>query len=196
MSQNKTDSMRHELHAIREDQLGETAKATARLCLDALAGCPMAESLRIYLRGNLGSGKTTWVRSFLVSCGITGRIKSPSFSVVESYESGPAVVSFHHLDFYRQANPRDWEGGGIRDLLAEPGIVLAEWPERAQGLPEAHIELTIAPLIEASDDNLRDLLITITPLGRTLLKDAALEQWKNAIAKIALPKTPQGKGIA
>ena len=116
---------------------------------------------RILLHGDLGAGKTTWVRAFLRALGITGRVKSPSFSIVESYEA-PGVMNglqIHHLDFYRQDNPTAWQAAGLRDLMAEQAIVLIEWPERAQGLPGADIEIWLSWPNEISGDAPRDLKI-------------------------------------
>lgn len=124
-----------------ESMAAAIARATASLAQAAIAKAPAGVGLRITLSGNLGAGKTTWVRAFLRACGIAGRIKSPSFSVAESYEHEGLV--FHHLDFYRQSDPLQWQGAGLRDLLAQQAIVLIEWPEHAQGLPKPHIEISI-----------------------------------------------------
>lgn len=188
MSQNHSDSLRQDLQNLTEKELGHIAQATAVLCLALFRLHRPNESLRVYLQGNLGSGKTTWVRSFLRACGVDGRIKSPSFSVAESYcQNG---INLHHLDFYRQANPKDWQAGGIRDLLAEPSIVLIEWPERAEGLAPADIELALAPAIETNDDHLRNLQIELKPRFRSVLHPDMLDQWLSALGKISKKAYP------
>ena len=95
---------------------------------------------RVYLRGGLGVGKTSLARAVLQSLGVTGRIKSPSFSVAETYELG-LNFSAAHLDFYRLDDPTAWRSAGLRDCLAESSVCLVEWPEKAQGLPAADLEI-------------------------------------------------------
>jgi len=94
----------------------------------------------IALHGDLGAGKTTFVRHLLRSLGVTGRIKSPTYAVVEPHEA-PGLAIWH-FDFYRFDDPREWEDAGFRDLFAAPGLKLAEWPEKAQAvLPAADLDL-------------------------------------------------------
>ena len=94
----------------------------------------------IELHGTLGAGKTTLVRHLLRALGVTGRIKSPSYAVLESYELPQGVAS--HFDFYRFENPREWEDAGFRDVFTAPGLKLSEWPEKAAGmLPVADIQV-------------------------------------------------------
>jgi tRNA threonylcarbamoyladenosine biosynthesis protein TsaE len=87
---------------------------------------------RIHLQGELGAGKTSLVRAFLRQCGISGRIKSPSYALLESYEVFNLYL--YHLDFYRFSDPAEWLEAGFRDLMQENALVLIEWPERAAGL--------------------------------------------------------------
>lgn len=83
----------------------------------------------IALDGPLGAGKTTFVRHLLRALGVQGRIKSPTFAVMEPYTVHGQTVS--HFDFYRFQNPGEWADAGFRDIFAAPGLKLAEWPERA-----------------------------------------------------------------
>lgn len=102
---------------------------------------------RIYLRGDLGAGKTCFVRAFLRASGVTGRIKSPSYALLESYKV--SNLYFYHLDFYRFSDPREWIDAGFRDILQENAVVLIEWPEQAGGLlpsPDVEISLEYADL--------------------------------------------------
>jgi tRNA threonylcarbamoyladenosine biosynthesis protein TsaE len=166
------------------DQVDETmsaaiAHATAGLAIASMASATSQAGLRIALSGNLGAGKTTWVRAFLRACGVSGRIKSPSFSVVETYEHQGLV--FHHLDFYRQSNPTAWQGGGLRDLLTERAIVLMEWPEQAKGLPAPHIEVLIG-WQEAMDATApRTLEIRFYDLDDGIQIAAHLAGWEQAV---------------
>lgn len=96
----------------------------------------------IALHGDLGAGKTTFVRHLLRSLGVTGRIKSPTYAVVEPHEA-PGLAIWH-FDFYRFDDPQEWEDAGFRDIYAGPGLKIAEWPEKAQGLlpvPDLRIEI-------------------------------------------------------
>ena len=98
----------------------------------------------IELHGPLGAGKTTFVRHLLRGLGVTGRIKSPTYAVLEPYSIGDLAIS--HLDFYRFSDPREWLDAGFRDVFAAPGLKLAEWPELVGGLlPLPDLKLHIEP---------------------------------------------------
>ena len=85
----------------------------------------------IYLQGELGAGKTSLVRSFLREAGVTGRIKSPSYALLESYKVSSLYL--YHIDFYRFNDPREWEDAGFRELFTSNAVVMIEWPEKAAG---------------------------------------------------------------
>ncbi|HBI82288.1 tRNA (adenosine(37)-N6)-threonylcarbamoyltransferase complex ATPase subunit type 1 TsaE [Orrella sp. NBD-18] len=100
---------------------------------------------RIHLQGDLGAGKTSLVRAFLRHCGVSGRIKSPSYALLESYEVFNLYL--YHLDFYRFSDPTEWLDAGFRDLMQENALILIEWPERAEGFigdPDILINLRYA----------------------------------------------------
>ena len=100
---------------------------------------------RIHLQGELGAGKTALTRAFLRHCGISGRIKSPSYALLESYEV--SNLYFYHLDFYRFSDPAEWLDAGFRDLFKNRALILIEWPERAGDLlaaPDLLIRLEYA----------------------------------------------------
>ena len=92
----------------------------------------------IYLEGDLGAGKTTFARALLASLGVGERIKSPTYSLVESYRAGS--LDAHHLDLYRIADPGELEWLGLADLWTPQALVLIEWPERGvSSLPPADL---------------------------------------------------------
>lgn len=93
---------------------------------------PLQSSAHLYLKGDLGAGKTAFTRAFLRSLGVTGRIKSPSYALLENYKV--SNLNLYHLDFYRFNDPEEWVEAGFRDILEEKAVVLIEWPEKAGGL--------------------------------------------------------------
>lgn len=179
-----TAAERHE--AIVETRVLPDESATQALAA-VLAAQPSLRNALIELQGNLGAGKTTLVRHLLRALGVPGRIKSPTYAVVEPYEvlvpvpaepveagsrpsasSGRTVLNIWHFDFYRFSDPREWEDAGFRDLFASPGLKLAEWPEKAAGLlPVA--DLAVELQVQADESRLATLTAR-TPTGAALLQ--------------------------
>ncbi|MGA9827781.1 MAG: tRNA (adenosine(37)-N6)-threonylcarbamoyltransferase complex ATPase subunit type 1 TsaE [Rhodanobacteraceae bacterium] len=92
----------------------------------------------IYLEGELGAGKTTFARALLHAMGCAERIKSPTYSLIESYRVGDVIA--HHLDLYRIADAGELEWLGLTDLFETGALLLIEWPERARNaLPPADL---------------------------------------------------------
>ena len=107
----------------------------------------------IDLEGNLGAGKTTFVRHLLQALGVKGRIKSPTYAVVEPHEamvsSSEAITHIWHFDFYRFNNPEEFEEAGFRDVFASQGLKIAEWAKQALGmlpLPDLKLKITVNEL--------------------------------------------------
>jgi tRNA threonylcarbamoyladenosine biosynthesis protein TsaE len=144
--------------------LWRTEDDTRALAL-RLASHPSIVNAFIELRGELGAGKTTFVRHLLQALGVQGRIKSPTYAVVEPYELDH--MNIWHFDFYRFSDPREWEDAGFRDIFASPGLKLAEWPDKAPGLlPPADLVLRI----EVQADETRQVALQAqTATGRELL---------------------------
>lgn len=135
----------------------DTAAFAQQLAHKMLANSALAQAF-ITLHGNLGAGKTTLVRHLLQALGVPGRIKSPTYAVVEAYDLPQLAI--WHFDFYRFDDPLEWEDAGFRDIFASPGLKLAEWPEKAAGLaPQADVAIHI----EAIDDTQRR--VHLRPLG-------------------------------
>lgn len=94
----------------------------------------------IYLHGDLGAGKTTLVRGVLNALGYTGRVKSPTYTLVEPYHA--AKLDLRHFDLYRLHDKNEWEAAGFRDEFDGHNIFFIEWPENALGLiPVADIAI-------------------------------------------------------
>ena len=146
-----------------------------------LALCPAIAHATLTLQGDLGAGKTTFVRHLLRALGVRGRIKSPTYAVVEPHSAidcplMPAgePLSIWHFDFYRFTDPREWEDAGFRELFASPGLKLVEWPERAADfMPPVDAELHIEPdpmQTNPEHDDARVVRATaFTPAGQRLL---------------------------
>jgi tRNA threonylcarbamoyladenosine biosynthesis protein TsaE len=120
-------------------QAGAVDEAGMRTLASRLAGAVRGGGV-IHLQGDLGAGKTTFARALLTSLGVGERVKSPTYSLVESYRAGDRDA--HHLDLYRIADAAELEWLGLGDLWTGTSLVLVEWPERGHGaLPGADLVL-------------------------------------------------------
>ena len=135
-----TSRMTEALSYHREFELSDE---TATLALgSSVAGKSQVPQV-IFLRGDLGAGKTTFSRGFLRGRGHDGSVKSPTYTLVEPYESVPGGPVFH-LDLYRLGDAQELEFLGLDDYLSAEGILLIEWPERAEAqLPLATLDITL-----------------------------------------------------
>lgn len=114
-----------------------TLKFGGRL-LPLLDGAPV-----VFLRGQLGAGKTTLVRGILRALGHAGSVKSPTYTLLEPYEVGDRAV--YHLDLYRIGQSEELEFIGIDELMDADAIKLIEWPERGgDRLPEPDIDIRLS----------------------------------------------------
>ncbi|MEY4751198.1 MAG: tRNA ((37)-N6)-threonylcarbamoyltransferase complex ATPase subunit type 1 TsaE [Pseudomonadota bacterium] len=137
-----------------------------------LAARPGLRGAHIDLHGQLGAGKTTFTRHLLRALGVAGRIKSPSYTIVEPYDlpgtGATTAANAWHFDFYRFVDPQEWEDAGLRDLFASPGLKLVEWPDRAAGLlPQPDLTLTLT--IRADGDERVLAVRAHSPRGLDLL---------------------------
>ncbi len=117
------------------------------LALGGALAAGLTPGLVIYLIGELGAGKTTLARGLLRGLGHTGRVKSPTFTLVEVYEVSRLYL--YHFDFYRFMASRELGEAGFREHFNPQSVCLVEWPEKAAGLPaadlriELHVELYV-----------------------------------------------------
>ena len=141
-------------------------EAACAASASALAAHAALRDAFVELQGPLGAGKTTFTRHLLRALGVTGRVKSPSYAVVEPYEL--AIGPAWHFDFYRFGDEREWEDAGFRDIFAGPGLKLVEWAQNAgETLPIPDLRVELAPL---DGDQRAVTLMAYTERGRELLR--------------------------
>jgi len=137
-------------------------------------GAQLAPALRggmiLTLQGDLGTGKTTLVRGLLRARGVTGAVKSPTYTLVEHYPI--SSLYFYHFDFYRFTNPNEWDSSGMPDYFRDDAVCIVEWPERVgDRLPQADLALSLS---YATDKGGRDVVaIARTPDGERCLRALA-----------------------
>lgn len=96
----------------------------------------------MYLHGDLGAGKTTFVRGVLQGLGYQGKVKSPTYTLVESYSF--AELTLYHFDLYRFMDEEEWDAAGFREYFNAHSVCMIEWPEKAHNvLPAPDIDLTL-----------------------------------------------------
>lgn len=144
----------------------EATQALAQRMAPLLAGGAV-----IWLQGELGAGKTTFARALLQAMGVDERVKSPTYSLVESYPLR-AGNSAWHLDLYRIAAAEELDYLGLETLRESGALVLVEWPERgARALPPADLHLLLSHVDEA-----RAALLSA--------RSARAQAWLHALARI------------
>lgn len=139
--------------------------ATAALGRELAGG--VQPGMVIYLSGDLGAGKTTLTRALLRAAGVTGSIKSPTFTLVELYTV--SRLYFYHFDFYRFKSSEEWEEAGLREYFGGPAVCLIEWPEKAAAhLPSPDVRITME----------------IDGTGRRVTMTATTEAGKNCLTRL------------
>jgi tRNA threonylcarbamoyladenosine biosynthesis protein TsaE len=146
--------------------------ATLRLGEALAAGA--AKGLVLHLKGELGSGKTTLVRGLIHALGHTGRVKSPTYTLLEPY--GLLRLNLYHFDFYRFKDRSEWLSSGFREHFNLDSLCIVEWPERAGDLlapPDLEIQLQYEGQARSAT-----LLANSAP-GETWLA-TALSRWRSS----------------
>ena len=129
----------------------------------SLAACAEMP-IKVYLQGELGAGKTTFVRAWLRALGVTGTVRSPTYTLVEPYTT--KYGQYYHYDLYRIGSIDELEMLGFRDYLQDSCLI--EWPERIQGyLPAPDLQIQIEFLAD----------------GRRVTIDAKTQVGKDVLAK-------------
>ena len=115
----------------------------ATLALGGKLAEGLAPGMLVNLHGSLGAGKTTLARGMLRGLGFEGRVKSPTYSLVELYEL--SRLDLYHFDFYRFEDPHELIESGLQDAFNETNVCIVEWPERAgKRLPVADLEVALS----------------------------------------------------
>ena len=128
------------LRKTRLDNERATLDLGARLAALLTAQDGFGGDAVVFLRGELGAGKTTLVRGILRAFGFRGAVKSPTYTLLEPYEE----YGVYHFDFYRIGDGRELEFIGIDEHMSAASIKLIEWPERAGGrLPAPDIDIAL-----------------------------------------------------
>ncbi len=135
--------------------------------------------LIVYLHGDLGAGKTTFTRGVLRGFGYTGKVKSPTYTLVETYDLSQELklnidhasfnTTIHHFDLYRFIDEDEWEAAGFRDYFNATSIGIIEWPDKALNLlPLADIDVRLTIIKNAR---------TIQFTANTLLGEQCLSKF-------------------
>jgi tRNA threonylcarbamoyladenosine biosynthesis protein TsaE len=127
----------------------------------------ISPGLVVYLAGDLGAGKTTFTRGFLRALGHDGKVKSPTYTLVEPYEFDD--VTINHFDLYRLNDAKELEAIGISEYFANDTVCLIEWPEKGD------------PVLPAAD---LTCYIEKTPSGRIIRIEAHTQHGDQVLAKV------------
>ena len=155
-------------------------------------------SALVFFEGDLGAGKTTLCRGILQAFGHHGAVKSPTYTLVESYELTPGklttdklnAIQVHHFDLYRLGDPEELEFIGIRDYLQPGNYCLIEWPNRGEGiLPTPDLNISIDVAVNKRSEKINDQSEKtdeqdVKAIGRTINIESEAEKGKYFLAEL------------
>jgi tRNA threonylcarbamoyladenosine biosynthesis protein TsaE len=149
------------MHGVDDSVVLDLVDETATLALGARLATTLRPGLSLWLVGDLGAGKTTLARGMLRGLGFAGRVKSPTYTLVELYTL--SRFNLYHFDLYRIADPDEWEDAGFREYFNNASVCLVEWPEKARDrLPPPDVRIQL----EFHGEGRRAKLAGLTEEGR------------------------------
>ena len=146
----------------------------ATLAFGTLLAKALRPNLTVYLQGDLGVGKTTLVRGLLRALGFVGKVKSPTYTLLELYPvelADQTPVQLCHFDLYRFNDEEEWEYSGFREHFNEGSVCLIEWPGKAKNClnrPDLEIVFDVKMLANLLGRHVR--VMAYTPLGKQCLQ--------------------------
>ena len=147
----------------------------ATLALGARLAPAVRPGMSIHLCGELGAGKTTLARGLIRALGHEGKVKSPTYSLVELYTV--SRLHLYHFDFYRFNDPKAWQDSGFREYFNEASVCLVEWPEKGgAALPPPDLRITLTP----------------APSGRDVTLEAFTKAGSQCLTSVADPSSDPG----
>jgi tRNA threonylcarbamoyladenosine biosynthesis protein TsaE len=152
------------LHTPHHKRTLHLASEAETLALGRALAPLLEPGMTVHLRGDLGAGKTTLVRGILRGLGYEGRVKSPTFTLLEPYKFSRLYL--YHFDFYRFLDPQELEETGFREYFNPQSLCLVEWPEKAPDLPPADLDITL----QVADSGRAIGLTAHTEAGRRCLE--------------------------
>jgi tRNA threonylcarbamoyladenosine biosynthesis protein TsaE len=163
---------------MSDDFTLDLADEAATLAFGAALAAVIEPNITVFMQGNLGAGKTTMVRGLLRGLGFEGKVKSPTYTLLQTYEldnnkniENGLKLCINHFDLYRFNDEEEWEEAGFRDAFNAQSICLIEWPEKAinclgQADFEIHLSIPVDSTSELVGRNVT--LKALSPIGRTI----------------------------